>query len=218
MLDGRVLEASQVEYKPFGKPPLQREAMSFRLALHRSEGERAVHWPCSQRQTPRFSIAASKTFGYQPGPTYGNRFRQDCLASQQPSTKRSGSTPSTGSTPSAGLPSCEARPGRRVNNSAAAGKLQGGKLRKNCVEGALERGLARRLWRIRPAASRQSWPGAPRREAGVPASSCAATKALAGHLLFWCLPPTACPTVHCGEQRGSALASALPRRAPGLPR
>ena len=24
MLDGRVLEASQVEYKPFGKPPLQR--------------------------------------------------------------------------------------------------------------------------------------------------------------------------------------------------
>ena len=25
MLDGRVLEASQVAYKPFGKPPLQRE-------------------------------------------------------------------------------------------------------------------------------------------------------------------------------------------------
>ena len=39
----------------------------------------------SQRQTPRPSIAASETFGYQPGPTYGNRFRQDCLASQQPS-------------------------------------------------------------------------------------------------------------------------------------
>ena len=57
----------------------------------------------SQRQTPSSSIAASETFGYQPGPTYGNRFRQDCLASQQPSTKpRSGSTPSTGSTPSAG--------------------------------------------------------------------------------------------------------------------
>ena len=54
----------------------------------------------SQRQTSRSSIAASKIFGYQPGPTYGNRFRQDCLASQQPSTKpRSGSTPSTGSTP-----------------------------------------------------------------------------------------------------------------------
>ena len=53
--------------------------------------------------TPRSSIAASETFGHQPGPTYGNRFRQDCLASQQPSTKpRSGSTPSTGSTPSAG--------------------------------------------------------------------------------------------------------------------
>ena len=27
MLDGRVLEASQVEYKPFGKPPLQRERL-----------------------------------------------------------------------------------------------------------------------------------------------------------------------------------------------
>ena len=27
MLDGRVLEASQVEYKPFGKPPLQREKL-----------------------------------------------------------------------------------------------------------------------------------------------------------------------------------------------
>ena len=40
------------------------------------------------------------------------------------------------------LPSCEARPGRRVNNSAAAGKLQGGELREDCVEGALERGLA----------------------------------------------------------------------------
>ena len=36
---------------------------------------------------------------------------------------------------------CEARPGRRVNNSPA-GKLQGGKLREDCVEGALERGLA----------------------------------------------------------------------------
>ena len=29
MLDGRVLEASQVEYKPFGKPPLQREMIIF---------------------------------------------------------------------------------------------------------------------------------------------------------------------------------------------
>ena len=38
------------------------------------------------------------------------------------------------------LPSREARPGRRVNNSAAAGKLQGGELREDCVEGALERG------------------------------------------------------------------------------
>ena len=54
------------------------------------------------------------------------------------------------------LPSREARPGRRVNNSAAAGKLQGGELREDCVEGAL-------VWRMRPAASRRPWPpGAPR--------------------------------------------------------
>ena len=38
------------------------------------------------------------------------------------------------------LPSCEARPGRRVHS--AAGKLQGGELREDCVEGALNRGLA----------------------------------------------------------------------------
>ena len=37
------------------------------------------------------------------------------------------------------LPSREARPGR-----SAAGKLQGGELREDCVEGALERGLAGR--------------------------------------------------------------------------
>ena len=29
MLGGRVLEASQVEYKPFGKTPLQREPVPF---------------------------------------------------------------------------------------------------------------------------------------------------------------------------------------------
>ena len=61
------------------------------------------------------------------------------------------------------LPSREARPGRRVNNSAAAGKLQGGKLREDCVEGALERGLAGRERGVRrPAAPRRPWPpGAP---------------------------------------------------------
>ena len=29
MLDGRVLEASQVEYEPFGKTPLKRELLSY---------------------------------------------------------------------------------------------------------------------------------------------------------------------------------------------
>ena len=31
MLDGRVLGASQVEYKPFGKPPLKREGVDVAL-------------------------------------------------------------------------------------------------------------------------------------------------------------------------------------------
>ena len=40
MLDGRVLEASQVQYEPFGKPPLQREA----AALHKAQVRQyAVH-------------------------------------------------------------------------------------------------------------------------------------------------------------------------------
>ena len=80
-------------------------------ALQRAPQRRCVHVaPRGDAQhnvvpaaAPRSSIAASETFEYQPGPTYGNRFRQNCLALQQPSTKpRSGSTPSTGSTPSAG--------------------------------------------------------------------------------------------------------------------
>ena len=65
------------------------------------------------------------------------------------------------------LPGSEARPGRRVNNSAAAGKLQGGELREDCVEGALERGLA---------GCRVGLGLLERRDAGV-AASCAATKA-----------------------------------------
>ena len=44
--------------------------------------------------------------------------------------------------PSGLRPCCEPRQGRRVNNSPAAGKLQGGEVHENCVEGALERGLA----------------------------------------------------------------------------
>ena len=33
MLDGRMLEASQVEYDPFGKPPLQREVSSLKNTM-----------------------------------------------------------------------------------------------------------------------------------------------------------------------------------------
>ena len=35
MLDGRVLGASQVEYKPFGKPPLKREVASSKALQHK---------------------------------------------------------------------------------------------------------------------------------------------------------------------------------------
>ena len=34
MLDGRVLEASQVEYEPFGKTPLKREVSQSRELLY----------------------------------------------------------------------------------------------------------------------------------------------------------------------------------------
>ena len=91
------------------------------------------------------------------------------------------------------LPSCEARPGRRVNNSAAAGKLQGGKLRKDCVR-ALWSVVLPRARRLRM--SQQRCVGLGSLDAGVRLASCAATKTRwrdpAGHLLSWCLPPAAC--------------------------
>ena len=109
------------------------------------------------------------------------------------------------------LPSREARPGRRVNNSAA-GKLQGGELREDCVKGALESCWRRvwRSWRMRPAALRRLLE---RRDAGV------------GNALrqraWWEAQQRICyfgvylqwrvPTVESRE--ASALASALPRRA-----
>ena len=43
MLDGRVLGASQVEYKPFGKPPLKREG---NLSLLRSHCCRLLYGLC----------------------------------------------------------------------------------------------------------------------------------------------------------------------------
>ena len=62
-------------------------------ALQRAPQRRRVHAPRGAAQhnvVPAADGAASD----QPGPTYGNKFRSDCLASQQPSTKpRSGSTP-----------------------------------------------------------------------------------------------------------------------------
>ena len=44
MLDGRVLEASQVEYKPFGKPPLQKK-------VHRTG-----FFLCEKKKEPNFAM------------------------------------------------------------------------------------------------------------------------------------------------------------------
>ena len=38
MLDGRVLGASQVEYKPFGKPPLKRERLQSAESFNTQPG------------------------------------------------------------------------------------------------------------------------------------------------------------------------------------
>ena len=105
------------------------------------------------------------------------------------------------------LPSCEARPGRRVNNSAA-GKLQGGELREDCVEGALERGLAggeRGVRGVRGQQRRVGLGGLERRDAGVPASKLRCDEGLGGEAqqricylgvyLQW-------KSVHRGEQGG----------------
>ena len=42
MLDGRVLEASQVEYKPFGKPPLK----TNHACTHRKAAEKVILSSC----------------------------------------------------------------------------------------------------------------------------------------------------------------------------
>ena len=123
------------------------------------------------------------------------------------------------------LPSREARPGRRVNNSAAAGKLQGGELREDCVESALERGLS-----LAESAAFVAYEASSVASALAPWSavmlasrlaSCAATwRDPAGHLLSWCLPPAACPTRP--PWRAGRPARLRPPcrggRRPGLPR
>ena len=63
MLDGRVLEASQVEYKPFGKPPLQRELHSCAKAALRSLPSSSTArctgaGPCTPAPAPRTTSAA----------------------------------------------------------------------------------------------------------------------------------------------------------------
>ena len=53
MLDGRVLGASQVEYKPFGKPPLKREVASSKALQHKCH-------LCSIPAAPLARIEASR--------------------------------------------------------------------------------------------------------------------------------------------------------------
>ena len=56
MLDGRVLEASQVEYKPFGKPPLQRELSVNELGgAMRHPAHLTRKTPAVRRHTPMHS-------------------------------------------------------------------------------------------------------------------------------------------------------------------
>ena len=78
------------------------------------------------------------------------------------------------------LPSCEARPGRRVSNSAA-GKLQGGEVREDCVE-ALD-GLAggeRGVRGVRGQQPRVGLGALERRDAGVTASKLRCDEGLGG--------------------------------------
>ena len=55
MLDGRVLGASQVEYKPFGKPPLKRDGMA--LGKAHCVGGRSL--PCGSSDGPAASRLTS---------------------------------------------------------------------------------------------------------------------------------------------------------------
>ena len=74
------------------------------------------------------------------------------------------------------------RPGRHVSNSAA-GKLQGGKLREDCVEGALHRGLAggeRGVRGVRGQQRRVGLGALERQDAGVPASKLRCDEGLGG--------------------------------------
>ena len=78
MLDGRVLEASQVEYKPFGKPPLQREghrsdAQSLRCrARHGEDGNReagTVDWAGEKNVSSAYACPALRLLGTPSLPT-----------------------------------------------------------------------------------------------------------------------------------------------------
>ena len=101
------------------------------------------------------------------------------------------------------------KPGRRVNNSAAAGKLQGGE--EDCVKGALERGLAGRERGVRLA----PWSAvmlASRLASGA-ATKASVARPKQGICYLGVYLQRRVQPVHRGEQGGSALASALPRRA-----
>ena len=112
------------------------------------------------------------------------------------------------------LPSREARPGRRVSNSAA-GKLQGGALRAPCSAGSLAESAAFVSYEASSVASALA-PWSAEMLASRPAS-CAATKALvarpsrASAILVFTSSGVSNPS--SVESRAAALASALPTRA-----
>ena len=62
MLDGRVLEASQVEYKPFGKPPLQRESRRLSKFLVQVPWPNLDKWLCKRKTRDKICPSSLSKF------------------------------------------------------------------------------------------------------------------------------------------------------------
>ena len=83
MLDGRVLEASQVEYKPFGKPPLQRELVPLPETLPRYPKPCPAKKPCPASETlPRYPKPCPATRNLAPLPEALSRYPKLCPATR----------------------------------------------------------------------------------------------------------------------------------------
>ena len=75
MLDGRVLGASQVEYKPFGKPPLKREIQHKWHQFNTSATCACVHIPVAppaRQSLPGIGAARQPAESYGSYGSYGH--------------------------------------------------------------------------------------------------------------------------------------------------